>query len=34
MKLKNLVLASSLALGLAGNSAWAVENMRFGHGLP
>ena len=34
MKLKNLVLASSLALCLAGNSAWAVENMRFGHGLP
>ena len=34
MKLKHLVLVSSLALSLAGNTAWAVENMRFGHGLP
>ena len=34
MKVKHLVWATSLALGLAGNAAWAVEKMRFGHGLP
>ena len=34
MKVKHLVWAMSLALGLAGNAAWAVEKMRFGHGLP
>ena len=34
MKLKHLVVMTGLALGLAGNSAWAVEKMRFGHGLP
>ena len=34
MKLKNLVWMTGLAFGLACQSAWSVEKMRLGHGLP